>query len=259
MNIRSLIKKNKFFTIFSFVFLVWFVFLVVLSILGQRTVIFYDALGQVDISSEFSSELPFLRYIIEPFYTIAYVLEYEFTWMYLFLIFYPILRGIYLYLKKKGMFSSEKYRYITYPLADIISFSFQVLILAVLIIGIYVLIGFAIQGYFFVGRYFMVPIQLGFHICLVLIFIKVAHIILKLLHPKLTLNISKKFLFRKTRKKAKKRVTQEIIFYFGIGALLICGNIVLISTPFTPHKIIPIVPLEDDEFLFDFHVHTTYS
>ncbi|MFX1601586.1 MAG: hypothetical protein ACFFB6_13420, partial [Promethearchaeota archaeon] len=114
-------------------------FLVVLSILGQRTVIFYDALGQVDISSEFSSELPFLRYIIEPFYTIAYVLEYEFTWMYLFLIFYPILRGIYLYLKKKGMFSSEKYRYITYPLADIISFSFQVLILAVLIIGIYVL------------------------------------------------------------------------------------------------------------------------
>ncbi|MFX1386452.1 MAG: PHP domain-containing protein [Promethearchaeota archaeon] len=234
-------------------------FLVVLSILGQRTVIFYDALGQVDISSEFSSELPFLRYIIEPFYTIAYVLEYEFTWMYLFLIFYPILRGIYLYLKKKGMFSSEKYRYITYPLADIISFSFQVLILAVLIIGIYVLIGFAIQGYFFVGRYFMVPIQLGFHICLVLIFIKVAHIILKLLHPKLTLNISKKFLFRKTRKKAKKRVTQEIIFYFGIGALLICGNIVLISTPFTPHKIIPIVPLEDDEFLFDFHVHTTYS
>jgi len=259
MKIRSLIKNNKCFTIFSVTFLVWLVFLVVLSIVGQRTVIFYDALGQVDVSSEFSSELPLLRYFIEPFYAIAYVLEYEFTWMYLFLIFYPILRGIYLYLKRRGRFSSEKYKYITYPLADIISFSFKILMLAVLIIGIYILIGYAVQGYFFISRYFMVPIQLGFHFGIILIFIKVAYTILKLLHPNLTLNLSKKSLFRKTRKKAKKQVMRETIFFVGIGALLICSNIVLISTPFAPHKIVPTIPLEDDEFLFDFHVHTIYS
>ena len=63
MKIRSLIKNNKFFTIISVAFLVWFVFLVVLSIIGQRTVIFYDALGQADVSSDFSSKLPLMRYI----------------------------------------------------------------------------------------------------------------------------------------------------------------------------------------------------
>jgi len=260
MKIRSLIKNNKFFTIISVAFLVWLVFLVILSITGQRTVIFYDALGQVDVSSDFSSKLPLLRYITEPFAAIAFILEKEFTWMFLFLIFYPIVRGIYLYLKKRGKFSSEKYRYITYPLADIISFSFIVLMLAVLIIGIYVLIGFIVQGYFFVNRYFMVPIQLGFHIGIILIFIKVGYTILKIFHPKLTFNLSKKALAQKTRGRTKRQlIKREAIFYIGIGALLISSNIVLISTPFTPHTIVPIVPLEDDEFLFDFHVHTTMS
>ncbi|MFX1418180.1 MAG: PHP domain-containing protein [Promethearchaeota archaeon] len=259
MKIRSLIKNNKTFTIISVSFLLWVVFLLILSITGQRTVIFYDALGQIDVSSEFTSELPLQRYIIEPFAAIAFILEKEFTWMYLYLIFYPILRGIYLYLKKRGRFNSKKYRYITYPLADIIYFSFKVLILAVLIVGIYILIGFAIQGYFFVSRYFMGVIQLGFHISLILIFIKVAYVIFRLLHSNLTLNSSKKSLFLKIGEKRKKTIIRETIFYIGIGAILISSNIFLISTPFTPHKIVPIVPLEDDEFLFDFHAHTTYS
>ena len=260
MKIRSLIKNNKFFTIISVAFLVWFVFLVILSIIGQRTVIFYDALAQVDVSSDFSSKLPLLRYIIEPIVTIAYILIDEFTWMFLFLIFYPILRGIYLYLKKRGRFSSEKHRYITYLLADIISFSFQVLMLIVLVVGIYILIGFIVQGFFFVSRYFMVPIQLGFHSGIILIFIKVSYTILKLFHPKLTLNLSKKAIIRKTKRGAKSQlIKRETIFYLGIGALLICSNIILISTPFPTHKIEPIVPLEDDEFLFDLHVHTTMS
>jgi hypothetical protein len=33
----------------------------------------------------------------------------------------------------------------------------------------------------------------------------------------------------------------------------------LISTPFPTHEIAPIVPLEEDEFLLDFHVHTIFS
>ncbi|MFX0106140.1 MAG: PHP domain-containing protein [Candidatus Hodarchaeota archaeon] len=259
MKIRSLIKNNKFFTLVSLAFLVWLIFLVISSIIGQRTVIFYDALGQIDVSSDFSSKLPLMRYIVEPFAAIAFIFEKEFRWMFLFLIFYPILRGIYLYLKKKGKFNSEKYRYITYPLADIISFSFQVLTLAVLIIGIYILIGFIVQGYFFVNRYFMVPIQLGFHIGVILIFIKAGYTVLKLLHPKLTLNLSKKAMFRRAKGRRKQQITREAILYIGIGALLISSNIVLISTPFTPHTIVPMLPLEDDEFLFDFHVHTTMS
>jgi len=86
MKFKSFIKNNKFFTSISVIFLIWFVFLVVLSIIGKRTVIFYDALGQVDVSSEYSSNLPLLRYIIEPYMAIAFILEYEFTWLILFFI-----------------------------------------------------------------------------------------------------------------------------------------------------------------------------
>ena len=260
MKIRSLIKNNKFFTILSVAFLIWIVFLVILSIIGQRTILFFDALGWNDVSSEYSSKLPLLRYMIEPFYAIAYILEYEFTWMFLFLLIYPIFRGIYLYLKKRGMFSSDKYRYLTYPLADILYFSFKVLTLSIMIVGIYILIGYLIQGYFFVSRYFMIPIQLAVHLSMILIFIKIGCVILKLLHPKLTLNLSTKFSKKKPRKKTKIRaIKRETVFYVGIGVLLLSANIVLISTPFPPHKIVPLVPLEDDEFLFDFHVHTTFS
>jgi hypothetical protein len=261
MNIRIFLRNNKVFTIFSVIFLVWVVFLLVLSIIGQRTVIFYDALGQVNVSSEYSSSFPILRYLAEPFYAIAYVLEYEFTWMFLFLLGYPILRVVYLYLKKKkGMFSSYKYKYISYPIADILYFSFKILTLSIMIVAIYILIGYLVQGYFFISRYFMIPIQLAIHLSMLLIFIKTGYTILKLFHPKLTLNLSKKFSKKKSHKRAKVRaLKRETVFYIGIGALLLSANIILISTPFTPHQIVPTISLEDDEFLFDFHVHTTFS
>ena len=260
MKIRSFLRDNKFFSIISIIFLVWLVFLTFLSIFGQRTVIFYDVLGDVDVSSDFSSKLPLLRYFVEPFYVLAYILEYEFTWMFLFLIFYPISRGIYLLLKKKGFFSSKKYAYISYPISDILYFIFKVLALSILIVGIYILIGFMIQGYFFVSRFFMVPVQIAVHSGMILIFIKIGFTLLKLHHPKLKLDLSKKFLKNKTKRKPKRQtIKREIVFFIGMVMILLSTNVVLLSTPFPPHKIIPTIPLEDDEFLFDFHVHTTFS
>ncbi|MFX0088122.1 MAG: PHP domain-containing protein [Candidatus Hodarchaeota archaeon] len=245
----------------SVIFFVWFVFLAILTITSERTVIFYDALGQIDVSSNYSSTYPVFRYFIEPLYAIGYILEYEFTWMYLFLIFYPILRGIYLFSKRKGIFNSKKYRFITYYITDIISFSFKILIPAILIVGIYILIGFGIQGYFFVSRYFMVAIQLAIRISTILIAIKIVYTIIQLFYPKLRAKSSGKR-FNQNRKKIPEKVRQinrEVVLYVGIGALLLSSNILLISTPFPNHKINPIVPLDDDEFLFDFHVHTIYS
>ncbi|MFX0057948.1 MAG: PHP domain-containing protein [Candidatus Heimdallarchaeota archaeon] len=260
MNINLRIKNNKFFAIVSIFFLVWTVFLIIILIIGEKNIRFYDALGQVDVSSNYSIKFPILRYIIEPFASIAFILEYEYTWMFLFLIFYPILRGFYLFLKKRGKFNSEKYRYITYPLVDIISFCFKVLTLTVLVVGLIVLIGFLIQGYFFASRYFMIPLQIGIHLSMILIAIKVGYTLLKLFHPNLKLHFSKKI--SKQNKKVKRRsqsVKQEIVLYIGIGALLLGSNIVLISSAFPPTKIVPIVPLENDEFLVDLHVHTIMS
>ncbi|MFX1280310.1 MAG: PHP domain-containing protein [Promethearchaeota archaeon] len=261
MNFRTFIRNNKFLTVSTIVFLIWFVFLGILTITAERTVIFYDALGDIDISSDFSSKYPVLRYIIEPLYAIGYVLEYEFTWMFLFLIFYPILRGLYLFLKKRGRFTSKRWNFISYYLADIISFSFKILIPAILVVGIYILVGIGIKGYFFVTRYFMVAIQLAIRISTILIAIKIAYVIIQLLYLKLRTKSSDKWysLDRVKIPHKIRQVNREIILYVGIGALLLSSNILLISTPFPTQKIIPTIPLEDDEFLFDFHVHTTYS
>ncbi|MFW9873732.1 MAG: PHP domain-containing protein [Candidatus Thorarchaeota archaeon] len=257
MKFRSFVRKNKFFTIISISFFIWCIFLIGSSIIGGRTVTFYEALGQVDVSLDYKTTLPLLRYIIEPFYAIGYVLEFKFTWMFLFLIFYPIMRGFYLGLKKIGFFRSKKFNIISYLLADIISFSFKIIGIAILITGIFVLIGFIMQGYFFVSGYFMVPVQLAVRISITLIFIKIFYIFLKLYHPKQTFNLSKKSFCRKNPK--LQGINKEIVLFLGIGFLLLSTNIILISTPVPHNKITLIVPLEDDEFLFDFHVHTTYS
>ncbi len=260
MRINYFFKKNKFFSIISIAFFVWLIFLTILSIISQRNVLFYDVLAQEDISSEFSSKLPAQRYFIEPFYAIAYVLEFEFTWMFLFLMFYPIVRGIYLYLKKRGLLNSIKYQSISYPLVDILYFSFKILMSILLIIGLSMLIGYLILGFYFVSRYFMIPVQIGVHAGLILIFIKVGYTLLKLFHPKLKLNLTKKFSKpRKNKSVRRQSLKREIVFYISIGALLLSANIILISTPFPSHEIIPTIPLEEDEFLFDFHVHTIMS
>ncbi|MFX0032976.1 MAG: PHP domain-containing protein [Promethearchaeota archaeon] len=261
MKLKTFIKKNKFFSILTLVFITWIAFLIILAIINKKTVIFWDNITNTDVSSYYSIVLPVSRYILEPIAQLSFILEMEFTWMFLFFIIYPILRIIYLVLRKKGRFQSEKYKLLSIPLTDIVKFSFKILTSTVLIIALIMLIGYLIQGYFFVARYFMIPIQIGIHLCIILIAIKILYTFLKLFHPKLRFNYSKK-LQKISRRKGNKRlnnIKRELIYLVGIGSILLSSNIVLISFPFPTQKIVPTIPLDDDEFLLDFHVHTIYS
>ena len=264
MSLKSFLLKNKVFSILTLLFSIWIIILVFLAAIGPRKIVFYDALGQIDVSSEYSSFLPWLRYVIEPFAIIAFIFEYEFTWLLLFLIVYPIFRVIYVSLRKKGRLNSEKYNQIRHILTDIIYFVFKIFSITLVAILLIILIGFLIQGFFFVNRYFMVPIQIGIHLCYILIGIKVGYTLIKLIHPRLKLNLASKIENNIRRANSKKtRITynlkKESVFFAGIMLLLLGTNIVLLSIQFPPHKIVPNTPLEDDEFLFDFHVHTTFS
>ena len=78
------------------------------------------------------------------------------------------------------MFNSKKYRFISHYASDIISFSFKILIPAILVVGVYILVGISIQGYFFVSRYFMVAIQLAIRISTALITIKIIYTIVQI-------------------------------------------------------------------------------
>ena len=264
MRLKSYIRNNKAFSLLTLIFSFWFVILILLAAIGPRTIVFYDALSQIDVSSEYYSLLPLIRYIIEPFMVIATILEYEFTWIFLFLIFYPILRVIYVFLRKKGKLASKKYEYFRHIITDFIYFAFKVLSITLVVILFIILIGYLIQGFYFVNRYFMVPIQIGIHLCFILIGIKVGYTLLKLIHPRLKLNLAGKIENNDRRANSKNtrisyNLKKESVFLAGILFLLLGSNVILLSIQFPTHRIIPITPLAEDEFLFDFHVHTTLA
>ena len=191
MRLKTLFYKNKIFSIGTLFFSIWIIILVLLAIFSSREVVFWNALGQSDVSSDYLSFLPFLRYIFEPFASIAFILEYRFTWLFLYLIVYPILRVIYVFLRKSGKLNSSKYNHLKHLLTDFIYFSFKVFSITLVAILLIVLLGYLIQGFFFVNRYFMVPVQIGIHFSVILISIKAGFSLLKLFHPRLKFNFAR--------------------------------------------------------------------
>ena len=262
MSLRTAIKKNKLFSIVSAFFSIWIIFLIILSVINKREVIFYDALAQNDVSSDYTSSFPLERYFVEPFIGLAYIFGMEFLWLIAFFILYLVFRIIYLYFKRIGIIKSEKYKTLMYPIDDWIRFAFKLFSIVVLLIGTIILIGYLILGFYFVSRYFMVFVQLGIRIAFIILLIKTSYIIIKLLHPNFKLNYEsnkRKKLPKKDGKVSNSlRVgKRELIYMLGTAYLFLAANILLISTPFPTHRIE--TDLATDEFLFDFHCHTTMS
>ena len=257
-------KKNKFLIIFSVLTALWIAFIVIFGVQNRRIITYFDALALNDVSSEYISEFSILRYIMEPFTAIAFIVEWEFTWALSFLILYPIVRVIYLFLKRSGKFQSMKFLHLREIILDILHFSFKVFSIVIILLLGFIAIGFFIQGFFFVNRYFMIPVQLGVHIAYIIIAIKVIYILIRLIYPNVRLRLFKRS--NRTQCQHSKRFSKfivifkrEIIYIVACFYLLLGANIILISFKFPNYHIKPITPLSDDEFLFDFHVHTIMS
>jgi len=265
MSMRNFLKQNRIFSILSAGFCTWIVFLVILSITNQRKIIFLDALDSVlgtDVSSEYSLTIPLIRYFIEPLAGIAFIIGKDFEYLIAFTIIYLTYRIVYLYLKKRGRVDAEKFKKLKHPVYNFMTFVFKTFSSAVVIIGVIILIGYVIIGYYFVSRYFMVLVQTAIRICFVLLIIKFSYFIIILLHPKMHFRHfpKKKQIRNKTYSRFSKHyvnVKMELIYIVGIICLMLGFNIVLISTPFPTQRIN--ANLDSDEFLFDFHVHTTMS
>ena len=265
MPLYKLFKENKLLLVLSIGFSFWLVFLFVLSILNFREIVFLDALASypaANVSSDYSSNIPLVRYLVEPFAGIAFIIGMDFYWMIAFVIFYIIYRIIYLFFKKIGKISSEKYKKLMYPIDSYMRFTFKIFSATILIVGIIILIGYISLGYFFVSRYFMVIVQVGVRICSLILIFKLFYIIIVFLHPNLTFKHTiknKRMLFKRnsTAPDYLKTLKREFIYITATMYLLLAANILLISTPYPTHIIE--TNLVDDEFLFDFHVHTTMS
>lgn len=261
MLLSDFVKKNKLFSITTITFLAWITFLIVLSIIGDRKVIFLNATDSypgTNVSSDYTSKISFIRYLIEPFVGIAFILGYDFEWMIAFILLYLTYRIIYLVLKRKNKFTTEKLKRLKNSVYSLMSFVFKIFSITILIIAIIMLIGYLTIGFYFVNRYFMVIIQLGIRISMVLLLFKVIYIIFVVLSPQLKFKQKPK---KSTNSRSSSRyfnnIRKELIFLVGTLYFLLGFNIILIATPFPNHVID--TNLEDDEFLFDFHIHTTMS
>lgn len=265
MSFYTFFKKNRPFFILTVGFLFWFGFLLVLSILNLREVVFLDGLASnpaTNVSSDYTSNHSFLRYLVEPFAGIAFIIGMDFYWLIAIIIFYIVFRIIYLIFKKFGRIRSIKYKKLMYPIDSFMKFTFKMFSATIMIVGIIFLIGYISLGYYFVSRYFMVIVQIGVRICSLILLFKLAYVIIILLHPKLRLHYpmkSRKTFFKpnSTRFKFSKVFKRESIYMTGSVYLLLAANILLISIPFPTHIIE--TDLREDEFLIDFHVHTTMS
>jgi len=262
MKIGSFIKKNKLFTFAFICIIAWIIFLSVIMITATREVIFYDALNQIDVSSEYTSTIPLTRYLLEPIIGFTFVMGNNYEMIIAFLVCIIVFRVIFNIFKQRGMIRSEKAKLLWYPVKDLIRFSFIVIIIFLTAGLLTLLIGWLILGFYFVSLHFMLMIQLLISIGLILIVIKAIFILTKGFHPHLKLNYLAKKRYKKrenetTAFKASKILRRETVYVFGISLTFFVGALFLVTIPF-PTQVIE-VDLADDEFLFDLHVHTTMS
>ncbi len=262
MNLKSAIKNHKFFFFTSCCFIVWFGILAIISLIAVRTIIFYDARYQTDVSSQFSSTLPIGRYLLEPFYGIPFILETNMEYLIGFTLVFIVFRVIYLLLKRRGLVFPERFVLANYLLKDFLRSSFIIMGTMVLIVFIAIGIGYFVAGFFFINRYWNQILPIGIYASVILIITRTIYLIFSVFRPNYKFNYSKKKRYQPPLKnknliKNWRFVRKESVYLIGTMLLLVEAHIFLMYTRFPNHRIE--TNLEENEFLFDFHVHTIMS
>src|SRR6056297_900142 len=99
-NLLKWIRRHPVLFVANLLFLAWFVFLLVFHLQSARYVRFYDVLAQEDVSDQYFSELPIIRYFFEPLSGTIFSLGQDFDWLIGFVIVYALFRLFYLILKR---------------------------------------------------------------------------------------------------------------------------------------------------------------
>lgn len=257
MSFKSFQNKSKFFYAIQVIFILWIIALVGFAILGLRNVDFFDYLNRDYVTSDYSIDIPVIRYIFEPIIGITYnftIMDYYFP---LLLIGgYLLYRIIYLIAKKTERIHSEKFKLLMHSFREFFKFVAMVGLIAVAFVVSYYLIGLLTVGtfikYSIIGTIEIVALVSG-----IIILAKLGYILYKFYHPHLQFNIQKKLRERKQYNKYLSKTGRELGYFFCFVFLLLVGTIILKTTKF------PLSQIETEknegEILLDFHAHTTFS
>ena len=248
------VTKHKELVSLTLFFIIWIIFLLVLAIFSSRKIYFFDALSQTDVTSQYQAVIPVARYFIEPLAGISFLLSNFADWILTIIVCYALIRIGYVLLQKKEIFNSEKFKLIAILTRNFLSFVLIVLSLTFSGVLVFLLIGYSLEGILFFDHSWQTALQTGLIAGFLLILAKLSIVIIKLVHPRLRFNYKRKHSAKSASRKILGRTGTEIKYFFTFILLFASLSILLMASRFPTYTIQ--AELGEDEFLFDFHVHT---
>ncbi len=250
-------KKNLALTIVTIVFFAWIGFLLILGITNTREVYFYDVLSQTDVTSEYSSVIPFTRYLLEPIVGMTFFLPSIIEGLIALILVYVIARIIYVTLEKKFFIKSGKFNLMATLARKYTRYIFWLFFLILGSLLTVLLVGYSSDGVLFIINFWQAMIQTYLKIALVIMAIIFIYFLVKLIHPRLKFNFKPHPSYKSISKTVFHRIGREIKYVVCFLFILITFGFLLIATHLPTQRIV--TTLNDNEYLFDFHVHTTMS
>lgn len=266
MQTKQFIRKNSHQILLTVGCVCWIILLFMAMFLGERNPVFFDALAQKDVSDAYSSHLPFLRIIFEPLIGVIFTVGENFSILIsLFLLIYIIHRVWILissqFLQKTDIFQTPSSRI----MKNTLEFTFRWGILVFLSGLIILLIGFIISGFLFITNNFRWVTKGILWINFTLFFTKLVYnSILWYKHKNLeqfSLSFFKNPLINRISshkfKSTLKLTKREILHLVEVFWIILVFSQAFLTIRLPNQRIV--TELAEDEFLFDFHVHTQTS
>jgi hypothetical protein len=250
-------KKNIPFTLVTICFGVWITLLIIGGVFASREVIFIDALPTSHVVSDYTSVIPLGRYFLEPFIGATFTVGEGYEIILSFVLIYAIVRVAYIILRETVLEKSEKFNHLINIVRTYFWLVFLVFIFLIAGIAIYLGIGYLVEGFLFINNNWISAILYGLIVAFIIILVILGIFIVKLVRPKSRLKLE-------TVNRPKKIITKILLVsgrefrWFFIAFILFMGiNVFSLSLNY-PSQVIQ-TPLAADQYLFDFHVHTTMS
>ena len=241
----------------------WIIYLTVTSAMSPRTIHFYDVMtGEelIDVSGQYISEIPLLRYFFEPFVGLTFIFTFNSDpteILVLFLVVYLIIRVALLTIDNTILNRNRRKEVIFRYIKNVLEFVTKYASIMIGIVATIIVIGLFTQGFLWVANYFCLLFHIASIIGFFLLIGKSIYNAVIYFHPKFTLKV-KKISGKSSISKVLIRFRRESFYFLTAFLLIFSLNFVFLGIKFPTHSITA-VDLGPDEFLFDFHVHTTMS
>ncbi len=270
-------KNIKKYPILSTFFALWMISLFILRIFAQRNPIFYEAITQTDVSGDYQSTFPIIRILFEPIIGTTFAMgTWGAIWFGFASISYVILRSIYLLRVKFGEPSTNFAHPFLIRLKLALDAYFKQMLIVFLALLVEFLFIYFVLGYLVIANNFKISLIIFFNIGFILL---VLDIVLQFVFKKKFINTQDKptILYRiqksfnlhqeeRITRSSDKSTLSKTIWRFSkkeIKNFALCLFILMMINQNLMRLHLPTqkltTELSPNEFLFDYHVHTSAS